>query len=134
MFIHFGPDTWTENRTDDELRSIDVLMKFWKHDDTIPQKIKHTHLWNEDDPGTSTGTTAIEVNDFSQKASFEKTFTWTVPENLRTTATYHHHQHPHDVENDQAYFALLDDWIDGIVADTKYEEAIQEAREELGAL
>ena len=75
MFIHFGPDTWTENRTDDELRSIDVLMKFWKHDDTIPQKIKHTHLWSEDDESTSTGTTAIEVNDFSQKASFEKTFT-----------------------------------------------------------
>ena len=134
MYIHWGPDTWTENRTDDEVRTIDVLIKVWNSYEDVPKKVRHTHLWSEDDASTSTGTTAIEVPDLEATGTVEKTFTWTVPENLRTTATYHNHVHPHDVENDQAYLAVSDQWVELILAGAEYETAITEAREELGAL
>jgi len=133
IVINWGPDTWTENREDNVVKSIDVIIKGWKNDN-IPTLIKHSHIEDPDDFTKSTGTMAMEHIDIKADGQVEESFNWIVPDDCQTSYVHHHHQHPHDVENDQGYLVQLHKWFDLIPEDDKFQTAITKVNNALGEL
>ena len=48
MYTHLGPSYWTENRTDDIITDIDIIIKGWHDVSEVPTFIKHVHLFDEE--------------------------------------------------------------------------------------
>lgn len=131
--VHWGPDTWTENREDGIVKSIDVIIKGWKNEN-IPTFIKHSHIEDSDDHTKSLGTQAMEHINIKADGQVEESFNWIVPDDCQTSYVHHHHQHPHDVENDQGYLVQLNKWFDLIPQEVKFQAAISKVNKALGDL
>ena len=129
----WGPETWTENREDGIVKSIDVKIKGWTANN-VPTKIKHSHIEDPDDHTKSLGTKAVEVLDYDVDADIEETFNWIVPDNLQTDKVWHAHKHPHDVENDIAYNEKAIEWLDLIQQEVKFQEAMSKINKHLGEM
>lgn len=133
-YINWGPDTWTENRESGVIKSIDVIIKAGLVENQVV-KVKHSHIYNEDaDPSTSTGTIAKEIPDVTASAEIEETFNWSVPDDMQTSAVYHNHVHPHDLDNDKLYLEQLHKWFDLIPQEVKFQAAISKVNKALGEL
>ena len=129
----WGPQLWTENREDGIVKSIDVKIKGWAANN-VPTKIKHSHIEDPDDLTKSLGTKAEEVLDYEADADIEETFNWIVPDDMQTDKVWHAHIHPHDVENDKAYNEKLQQWLETIPSDVKFQAAISKINKHLGEI
>lgn len=120
--ISWGPGAWTENRTDDVIKSINVVIKGWLKDNA-PMIDK-----------TTSSDEVISYVRWEQAGTVQESFTWLVPEALQTTATWHGHQHPHDADNDDIYLPLMKQWL-ALIKDTdEYITKYNSVVSQLGAL
>ena len=120
--ISWGPGAWTENRTDDVIKSINVVIKGWLKDNA-PMIDK-----------TTSSDEVISYVRWEQAGTVQESFTWLVPEALQTTATWHGHQHPHDADNDDIYLPLMKQWL-ALIKDTdEYISKYNSVVSQLGAL
>tara|TARA_Y100000385_G_scaffold226241_1_gene236866 strand:- start:251 stop:679 length:429 start_codon:yes stop_codon:yes gene_type:complete len=121
--IVWGPGTWTENRTDGVVKSITVVIKGWLTD-SAPTINK-----------TTSSEEMVKHVDWTQAGTITSVpFTWYVPNDLQTTATWHGHQHPHNEANDDTYLPLMKQWLTLIKATDKYTEEYNSVISQLEAL
>jgi len=121
--IIWGPGTWTENRTDGVVKSITVVIKGWLTD-SAPMINK-----------TTSSDEIVKHVDWTQDATITSVpFTWYVPNDLQTTATWHGHQHPHNEANDDTYLPLMKQWLTLIKATDKYTEEYNSVVSQLDTL
>jgi hypothetical protein len=118
--ISWGPGEWTENRTDGVITSIDVKIKGWLKND-VP-----TGTWRNNPPE---GTEAPLL--VGQTGTFEETFTWSVPENLQTTATFGGSA---ENSNDDEYNLYYNQWVPLIKNTNEYITAYNTIKANLEAL
>lgn len=123
LMLDFGPDTWTENRTDGVVTSITVLIKGWRH----------AQLSYSASKVDENGDTYTPI-DFKATAEVQDSFTWNVPAEHQTSATWHNHTHPHDDANDVEYVAKLEKWQELIPQESEYQTKITSLENQLNSL
>jgi hypothetical protein len=118
--IIWGPGEWTENRTDGVITSIDVKIKGWSADNVPTTTFRNT-------PPEGTGNAIAS----GEAGTFEETFTWSVPENLQTTATFGGST---ENSNDDDYNLYYNQWIPLIKNTNEYITAYNTIKANLEAL
>jgi|ETNmetMinimDraft_22_1059887.scaffolds.fasta_scaffold33722_3 hypothetical protein len=130
--IFFGPDTWTENRTDGVVTSITVLLKGWKNTNISYLAEKTITVQGDgEDAGDQHTVTPI---DSDATPDVSASFTINIPAEHQTTATWHNHIHPHDLDNDTIYSEKSRQWVTLIKASSEYQSALSSLESQLESL
>ena len=123
LILDFGPDTWTENRTDGVVTSITVLIKGWRY----------SQLSYSAPKVNADGDTVTPIN-YKATSEVQDSFTWDVPTEHQTSTVWHNHTHPHDDENDVEYNAKMIKWQELIPQESEYQTILTNLENQLKSL